>query len=130
MDFLLPAQHFEEQGISLDEGFIRHPSATYFMRAGSTYYRAGILQGALLIIDSSLSPYDGSLLVCSVDGEFKIRRYREMPYPYLEDLLTGKREELPKQNDDAYHSHRTVFGVVTYIINDARSGEFDDCPVM
>ncbi len=23
-----------------------------------------------------------------------------------------------------------VFGVITYIINDARSGEFDDCPVM
>ncbi|MGG8980402.1 DNA repair protein, partial [Escherichia coli] len=22
-----------------------------------------------------------------------------------------------------------VFGVVTHIINDARSGEFDDCPV-
>ncbi|HCD7251426.1 TPA: hypothetical protein ND504_002271 [Citrobacter farmeri] len=24
----------------------------------------------------------------------------------------------------------TLFGVITYIINDARSGEFDDCPVM
>ncbi|MGU9870232.1 S24 family peptidase, partial [Kluyvera ascorbata] len=23
-----------------------------------------------------------------------------------------------------------VFGVITYIINDARTGEFDDCPVM
>ena len=23
-----------------------------------------------------------------------------------------------------------IFGVITYIINDARNAEFDDCPVM
>ncbi|EGO9439510.1 DNA repair protein, partial [Escherichia coli] len=23
-----------------------------------------------------------------------------------------------------------VFGVITHVINDARSGEFDDCPVI
>lgn len=27
-------------------------------------------------------------------------------------------------------SSRPIFGVIPYIINDARSGEFDDCPVM
>lgn len=25
---------------------------------------------------------------------------------------------------------QALFGVITHIINDARSGEFDDCPVM
>jgi len=27
-------------------------------------------------------------------------------------------------------SSRPIFGVITYIINDARAGEFDECPVM
>lgn len=41
----------------------------------------------------------------------------------------GKRERLPDKNE-ASDTSRPVFGVITYIINDARSGEFDDCPVM
>ncbi|HFZ1026653.1 TPA: S24 family peptidase [Klebsiella aerogenes] len=130
MGFPSPAQDYEDKGISLDERFIRDPSATYFMRAASTYYQAGIIQGALLVIDSSLSPCDGSLLICAVDGELKIKRYRVMPRPYLEDLQTGRREEIPRGNDDGYSNQRAVFGVITYIINDARLGEFDDCPVM
>jgi len=128
MGFPSPAKDFEEHRISLDEKFIHHPSATYFMRAGSTYYRAGIIQGALLVIDASLSPCDGSLLVCAMEGEFKIRRYRTMPDQHLENLLTGKREELPR--DDFDDKPPVVFGVITYIINDARIGEFDDNPMM
>lgn len=130
MGFPSPAQDYEDKGISLDERFIKDPSATYFMRAASTYYQAGIIQGALLVIDSSLSPCDGSLLICAVDGELKIKRYRVTPRPYLEDLQTGRKEEIPSDNDDGYSNQRAVFGVITYIINDARLGEFDDCPVM
>ncbi|HEJ0334569.1 TPA: LexA family transcriptional regulator [Klebsiella aerogenes] len=130
MGFPSPAQDYEDKGISLDERFIRHPSATYFMRAGSTYYQAGIIQGALLVIDSSLSPCDGSLLICSIDGELKIKRYRVMPWPYLEDLQTGRREDLPRDDDECYNNQRAVFGVITYIINDGRINEFDDNPVM
>ncbi|MCV5591327.1 DNA repair protein, partial [Escherichia coli] len=32
--------------------------------------------------------------------------------------------------DDGCTGSNAVFGVITRIINDARSGEFDDCPVM
>ncbi|MGM8451085.1 S24 family peptidase, partial [Enterobacter bugandensis] len=39
------------------------------------------------------------------------------------------REPLPLR-DEASDSSRPVFGVITYSINDTRSGEFDDCPVM
>ena len=47
----------------------------------------------------------------------------------LENLDNGKRERLPDKNE-ASDTSRPVFGVITYSINDARSGEFDDCPVM
>lgn len=105
---------------------ITRPAATYFMRAGSTHYREGILNGALLVVDASLSPCDGSLLVCADEGEFCIKRYRIHPEHHLEN---GKRELL-RQKDEMADSDRPVFGVITYIINDARTGEFDDCPVM
>lgn len=83
----------------------------------------------MLVVDASLNPCDGSLLVCACDGEFRIKRYRAYPEPHLVNLENGKKELL-RQNEEAGEPDRSVFGVITYIINDARAGEFDDCPVM
>nr|WP_233611445.1 S24 family peptidase [Citrobacter sp. FDAARGOS_156] len=129
MGFPSPAADYVETRISLDQQFIRHPSATYFMRAAASYYREGILNGALLVIDSSLSPCDGSLLICAMDGEFRIKRYRAHPKPHLINLENGRREAIPAEKE-GYGTSLPVFGVITYIINDARLGEFDDCPAM
>ncbi|MFW0766678.1 S24 family peptidase [Trabulsiella odontotermitis] len=129
MGFPSPASDYVESRFSLDQRLISRPAATYFIRAGNTYYRDGIMNGALLVVDASLSPCDGSILVCRVDGEFKIKRYRKLPQPHLEDLETGRKEPLPNHDDDLT-GPAAVFGVVTYVINDARSGEFDDCPVL
>ena len=129
MGFPSPAADYVEERISLDKRLIAHPSATYMMVAGTTYLRAGIMKGAMLIVDSSLTPKDGSLLVCAVDGEFRIMRYRTLPHPCLVNQENGRREPLPMK-DDVSDTSRPLFGVITYSINDARSGEFDDCPVM
>lgn len=126
MAFPSPAADYAETRISLDEKLISRPNSTYFMRAGCSHYREGIVQGALLVVDMALSPCDGSLLVCALDGEFKIKRYRKHPKPHLENLENGKKEALPDEDGTT----RPIFGVLTYIINDARQAEFDDCPVM
>ena len=126
MGFPSPATDYIESRISLDQKLIRQPSATYFMRAECSHFREGIQQGALLIIDSSLQPCDGSLLICTIEGEHRIKRYRTQPSPHLINLENGHREELPRDVD----GYGPVFGVITYIINDARVAEFDDCPVM
>lgn len=128
MGFPSPANDYVERGISLDQQFIHRPAATYFLRAGCSHFREGIIQGALLVVDSSLSPCDGSLLICSMDGEFRIKRYRNHPEPHLINLENGKRELLP--GNDFTDGSSPVFGVITYIINDARTAEFEDCPVI
>lgn len=86
------------------------------------------MNGALLVIDSSLTPCDGSLLICSVQAEMRIKRYRTHPFPHLLNTQNGRQEKLPDVSSNGVES--PVFGVITYVINDARSGEFDDCPVM
>lgn len=70
MGFPSPATDYIEERISLDKLFISHPSATYFMKAANTYWRAGITQGALLIVDCSATPCDGSVVVCKLEGGF------------------------------------------------------------
>lgn len=129
MGFPSPAADFAETRISLDEKLISKPAATYFMRASCSHFREGVLKGALLVVDASLSPCDGSLLICAMEGEFRMKRYRKHPSPHLVNLENGRREEIPV-DDDGYNASNAVFGVITYIINDARTGEFDDCPVI
>ncbi|MGQ4865809.1 HumD family translesion DNA polymerase [Enterobacter kobei] len=128
MGFPSPAQDYVEERISLDKRIITRPAATYFIRAGATHYREGIMNGALLVVDASLNPCDGSLLVCRMEGELRIKRYRKHPHPHLEDLQTGRREEIPVHDDGT--SPDSIFWVITYCINNMRLGEFDDCPVM
>ena len=81
MGFPSPAADYVENRLSLDERFIHKPSATYYMKASETIYRCGIMKDALLVIDSSLNPCDGSLLVCEIGGEFKVKIYRTYPQP-------------------------------------------------
>ncbi|CZY36433.1 DNA polymerase V subunit [Enterobacter hormaechei] len=68
MGFPSPAADYEEARLSLDERLIHKPAATYYMKASETIYRCGIMKEALLAIDSSLNPCDGSLLVCEIGG--------------------------------------------------------------
>lgn len=127
MGFPSPAQDYIEDRLSLDKQFIAHPHATYFMRSGNTYWRAGITRGALLIIDRSLTPCDGSVVVCCLAGEFYLRRFRLHPYRHFERLDDGHTERIdPETADD----NDGTFGVVTHAVNDMRTLEFNDCPVM
>lgn len=96
MGFPSPAADFAETSISLDRLLISKPAATYFMRAACSHFREGVLQGALLVVDSSLSPFDGSLLVCAIEGEFRIKRYRLHPTPHLINLEMGEEKSYLK----------------------------------
>ena len=123
--FPSPAQDYVERRISLDEQLIRSPSSTYFMRAGQSYWRAGIMKDALLVVDSGVRACEGSIVSCAIAGEFTLRRIRFSRSTVLERL-----DDPLKCDDLSELDESGVFGVVIYIINDARSDEFDDCPVM
>lgn len=128
MGFPSPAADYMDEKISLDHELIRVPSATYFLRAGKESRREAIKKGALLVLDTSATPVDGSLVMCHLDEKLRMLRLRLYPRPRLEEL---DRPEVTYAMTDEDYDGRLVFkGVITYIINDARSGEFDDNPVM
>lgn len=51
-----------------------------------------------------------------------------MPAAASGECGNGRKERLPG-NDDGISGALPIFGVITYIINDARYGEFDDYPL-
>ncbi|WP_024552014.1 S24 family peptidase [Franconibacter helveticus 513] len=125
MGFPSPAADYVESRLSLDEALIQKPAATYYMRAGETIYRCGIIKDALLVIDMSVTPCDGAIVVCAYEGELVLRRLKLISRRCLQDI---DHPNLTWPLPDAEDEVRVVYGVVTYVINDARGGEFDDTP--
>ena len=60
--------------LSLDEHFIKHPAATFFVKVeGGGMEDHGIYNGDTLIIDRSLTPDRNSTVIVVIDGELTVR---------------------------------------------------------
>lgn len=72
--FPSPADDYIEGQLSLDEHLIQHKDATFFVRAkGNSMTGAHIEDGDILIVDKSLKPQFGDIVVAVVDGEFTVK---------------------------------------------------------
>ncbi len=68
--FPSPADDYIEGSLDLNQHLIKNPSATFFARAsGESMTGAGILDGALLIIDKSITPRNGHIVIAAINGE-------------------------------------------------------------
>ncbi len=73
--FPSPAQDYFHGGIDLNKHLIRDRTCTFVMRvSGGAMSGAGIADGDEIIVDRSLTPRDGSVVVAVVEGELLIRR--------------------------------------------------------
>ncbi|WP_455643764.1 LexA family protein [Parabacteroides sp.] len=72
--FPSPGQDHIQESIDLNKVIVPHPESTFIVVAplGTTGENC-IEEGNLLVIDQSLSPTNGSLVACYIDGEFLIR---------------------------------------------------------
>ncbi len=73
--FPSPADDYIEGRLSLDEHLIQNRDATFFVRAkGNSMVGAGIFDGDLLVVDKSLSPQSGDIIIAIVDGDLTVKR--------------------------------------------------------
>jgi DNA polymerase V len=74
--FPSPAEDFTELSISLDSTLIKNPSATFMAYAeGESMIGMGIHHGDIVIVDRSLTPCDGDIIVAVLEGEFLIKQF-------------------------------------------------------
>ncbi|WKD48372.1 LexA family protein [Microbulbifer spongiae] len=68
--FPSPADDHLESALSLDAHLISRPAATYMVQAnGDSMVEAGIHDRDLLIVDRSLTPVHGDVVVVALDGQ-------------------------------------------------------------
>lgn len=112
--FPSPADDFIEKTLDLNDLVIKHPQATFFVRvSGNSMVNAGIRDGDILVVDKSLEPKEGKIVIANVEGEFVLKRIRKK---------NGKLYLFPENSD--YNPIEIkedmdceIWGVVTYVIH-------------
>ncbi len=73
--FPSPADDHLEASIDLNQQYVQHPAATFFVRVqGHSMKDAGINNGDMLVVDRSLEAKSGSIVIAVVNGELTVKR--------------------------------------------------------
>ena len=75
--FPSPAEQYSEPPLDLNELLVKRPAATYFVRvSGDSMVGEGIRDGDILVVDRSLRPASGDIVIACIDGEFTVKTLR------------------------------------------------------
>lgn len=113
--FPSPAQDYMTDSIDLNKELVLHPATTFYARAvGNSMIGFGISDGDLLVIDKSIEPVDGDIVVAFIDGEFTLKKIMKDENECNLWLVPGNEDYPPikitEENDFI------VWGVLTYNI--------------
>ncbi len=72
--FPSPADDYIERSLDLNEHLIKHPAATFFVRASGDSMIGHIHSGDLLVVDRAKEAVHGSVVVAVIDGELAVKR--------------------------------------------------------
>ena len=112
--FPSPAGDYIEKRLDLNELMIKHPAATFFVRAqGDSMIKAGIHSGDILVVDKSIEVSNNKIVIAVVDGELTVKRYRIIKDKHF---LVAENVRF-KPIEIAPESDFRVWGVVTYVIH-------------
>ena len=115
--FPSPAEDYIELGIDLNKYLIKNPISTFFLRvSGNSMNNAGIYNNDLLIIDRSINPNPGHIVVALLDGEFTLKRLIKEGSNYY---LKADKENYPAINLYEYIEIE-IWGVAIHSIHELK----------
>ena len=120
--FPSPADDFIDRSLDLNEQLVANPSATFFVRAsGHSMTGAGIHDGDLLIVDRSITPSHGNIVIAVIDGGLTVKRLTKRGTqasltPEPNKLDQGKYSPI----DIGEETNVTIWGVVAWSIHDLK----------
>tara|TARA_B100001964_G_scaffold190548_1_gene212640 strand:+ start:30 stop:473 length:444 start_codon:yes stop_codon:yes gene_type:complete len=112
--FPSPATDYMENKLDLNEHLIKHPAATFIVKAsGFSMIDAGIHSDDLLIIDRSITPQNNNIVVASIFGDLTVKKLKKNKNILF---LVSANNNYPsievKEEMECF-----IWGVVTFIIH-------------
>ena len=114
--FPSPADDYIQDTLDFNKDLIRHPEATFYGKVdGDSMIEAGISDGDIAVIDRSLEPQDGDIVVGYINEEFTIKfldlKHKKDGYIELKPANPKYKPIRIYENDDF-----NVWGVVVWTI--------------
>jgi DNA polymerase V len=112
--FPSPADDHLEASLDLNQHLIQHPAATFFVRAsGNSMINAGINNNDILVVDRSLEPKHGDIIIAALNGELTVKRL------HRKDKKVTLRPENPDypEIDIIEETDFLIWGVVTSVVH-------------
>jgi DNA polymerase V len=112
--FPSPADDYVEKTLDLNELLVQKPAATFFVRAqGESMLGAGIHPNDILVVDKSITPIPGKIVICALNGELTVKRL---------ECYNGQwqlKAENPAYADIVTHDEleMVIWGIVTNVIH-------------
>lgn len=64
--------------MNLDSYLIDHPASTYFVRVkGDSMEDAGIIEGDIVVLDRSIMPKNGDIVIASLEGDVTLKYFEK-----------------------------------------------------
>lgn len=112
--FPSPADDYVEKTLDLNELLVQKPAATFFVRAqGESMLGAGIHPNDILVVDRSIEPVPGKIVICALNGELTVKRLERNNEQWQ------LKAENPAYPDIVIHEEleMVIWGVVTNVIH-------------
>ncbi|WP_346797489.1 translesion error-prone DNA polymerase V autoproteolytic subunit [Halomonas sp. Bachu 37] len=112
--FPSPSQDYEMRRLDLNQRLVKQPAATFYLSVtGDSMEALGIQANDLLIVDRSIPPRPGHILVAMVEGEIVVKRYEtRRGQPFL-CSSNPRYPPIPLEDSDCQ-----VWGVVRAVIHE------------
>jgi len=108
--FPSPADDYLDRPLDFNELLIRNPAATFAVRlASESMTGAGLFPGDIAVIDRSVEPTPGCIVLALLDGEFTVKRYRPRDGKIVLQAENPAFPDIEVTSDRAFE----VWGVVT-----------------
>ena len=115
-----PADDYQNDSLDFNRDLIRHPEATFYGKVeGDSMIEAGICNGDIAVIDRSLEPRHGDVVVGYINREFTIK-YLDLTHKedgYIELRPANKMFKPIRINEN---DEFEVWGVVVWTIKNWR----------
>lgn len=113
--FPSPAEDYMAETINLNDHLIKHPAATFLVRAtGDSMVNAGINENDILVVDRSLTAQHGKIVIAAIDGQLTVKKLQKNSDG--KPILMPENPKYPpieiKEGSEVF-----IWGVVTYVIH-------------
>lgn len=112
--FAAAADDYAERGIDLNEQLILNKPATFFFRMnGDAMHDDGIYNSDVLIVDRSIKPANGKIIIASINGDLIVRKLMQTADCWWLAAGNTKYANIPVNN----FSDAMSWGIVTCVIH-------------